>query len=338
MLIDGPDNLEAYWRMIEAIRSEESFGFAGAGVSRPLGYPTWSQLLDQLAQETRTTCGEAIVDNQDKPITVKEVEGVANLLVRAEIFKWNLKDRYASLLAAAFAPKKAVTADIKQVARLPFQHLLTCNYDTALETAHQDLQLEAESICLCDGTAREFVNKLFRPEYKKRIVHVHGRFDKPESIVLTESEYAALYGDSRVVKFWGTVPMYKSCIFFGFSFTDEDITEKFNLGNFNRAQRDGSETPHFALLALADKDRDKERVLRTTYKIQYGIDPVFFDSVDLTFSGYSELIERISRDVPPRTRQASVRQPDLPTLANDVAQLEALTIMNVKKGATGEFR
>ena len=39
--------------MIEAIRSEKSFAFAGAGVSRPLGYPTWPQLLDQLAQETR---------------------------------------------------------------------------------------------------------------------------------------------------------------------------------------------------------------------------------------------------------------------------------------------
>jgi SIR2-like domain/CHC2 zinc finger len=196
-----------------------------------------------------------------------------------------------------------------------------------------------EPICVCEEAIREFVNKLFDFEYKRRIVHVHGRFDKPNSIVLTEKEYAALYNGSQVAKrFWDNVPLYRSCIFFGFSFTDEDITEGFNLGNFNRAHRDGSQTPHFALLALADKDRDKERVLRASHKAKYGIDLVFFDSIDSNYTGYSKVIEKIAHDIPPPAARGLVGQPESPTVANDVAHLKALTVLNIRKGATGELR
>jgi hypothetical protein len=79
--------MEAYDRLIAAIRSEESFAFAGAGVSRPLGYPTWSSLVKQLAAETRTMCGEQIVNGEGKPLTVAEVEALDDLLLQAEIFK-----------------------------------------------------------------------------------------------------------------------------------------------------------------------------------------------------------------------------------------------------------
>lgn len=339
MLITGPDNLDAYSRMIETIRSEKSFAFAGAGVSRPLGYPTWPELLDKLAQETRAACGEAIVDTAGKPITVTEVESFPDLLLRAEIFKFNLKNLYERVMYAVFAPKKGVTADIREVARLPFQHVLTCNYDISLEIAHEELQLAFEPICVCDEAAREFVNKLCDFQYNRRIVHVHGRFDKPNSIVLTEKDYATLYDQSQIARrFWDNTPLYRSCIFFGFSFTDEDITEGFNLKNFNRAYRNGSQTPHFALLALADNNRDKQRALRASYKAKYGIDLVFFDAIDLNYAGYSRVLEKMAHDVPPAAARGLVGQPQWPSVANDVAHLEALTVLNIRKGATGDLR
>jgi hypothetical protein len=325
--------------MLSVIRGKESLAFAGAGVSRALGYPTWPALLNLLASETRTFCGEDIVDGEGRQLTVTEVEKFPDLLVQAEIFKCNLRDRYGELIREVFARRSELKVEIKEVVRLPFQHILTSNYDVSLEVAHEDLQLECESICLSDGAAREFVNKLFDTTYGKRIVHVHGRFDKAESIVLTEKEYAALYQGSQVVeRFWETVPMYKSCVFLGFSFTDEEITESFNLKNFNRAHREGSQTPHFALLALADTDRDKERVLRTGYATKYGVDAIFFDPVDSGYTGYSRVIGRIAHDVSPPTTRHAVGREDSDASADDVAHLEALTMLNMKKGATGELR
>lgn len=339
LLINVPANLEAYRRMVGVIRSKQSFAFAGAGVSRPLGYPTWLELLNRLASETRTRCGEDIIDGEGRPLTVTEVERIDDLLVQAEILKVNLKEQYGGLIREIFARKRSIKVEIKELARLPFQHILTSNYDVSLEVAHEELQLQCESICLCDGAAREFVNKLFDTNYGKRIVHVHGRFDKPESIVLTEKEYAALYQGSQVVeRFWGAVPMYRTCVFLGFSFSDEEITESFNLRNFNRAHREGSQTPHFALLALADTDRDKERVLRTGYAAKYGVDPVFFDPVDWKYSGYSNVIENIAQDISPPVARGAVGQGHSPSYADDFARLEALTTLNMKKGATGELR
>lgn len=323
---------------MEAIRGKMSFAFAGAGVSRPLGYPTWPRLLDRLAAETRAACGEDISDEQGRPLTVSQVEGLDDLLVRAEIFKCNLKDRYGDLIREIFARKNRVTGDIKELARLPFQHILTSNYDDSLEMAHEELELQHESICLVDDATREFVNRLFDRQYPKRIVHVHGRFDNPASIVLTEKEYAAVYGSEVVEKFWGVVPIYRTCVFLGFSFTDEEITEEFNLKNFNRAHRDGSQTPHFALLALADADSEKETVLRSRYAMKYGVDAVFFDPVDSMFTGHSNVIGRIVRDISPPIMGGTVGRQDPTSVADDVAHLEALTATNMKRGATGELR
>lgn len=339
MLIQSPDNLEAYRRMTGAIRGKKSLAFAGAGVSRPLGYPTWPGLLSRLASETRSACGEDIFDDEGRQLTVTQVARFGNLLVQAEIFKCNLKNRYSDLIQDIFARKNEVTSEIKELARLPFQHILTSNYDISLEVAHEDMQLEHESICLSDGAAREFVNKLFDFDYAKRIVHVHGRFDNPQSIVLTEKEYGALYQGSQLVQtFWTVMPIYRSCVFFGFSFTDEGITEGFNLRNFNRAHRDGSQTPHFALLALAEGDREKEEVLRSNYAMRYGVDPVFFDPIDSTFTGHSNVIGKIVSDLAPAVTGGTVGRQDSTTIADDVAQLEALTTLNIKKGATGELR
>jgi len=160
--------------------------FAGAGVSRPLGYPTWTGLLNRLASETRSTIGEDIVDDQGRPLTVTQVSRFGDLLVQAEIFKCNLQNRYGEIIRETFARKNEVTSEIKDLARLPFQHILTSNYDVSLEVAHEDMQLEHESICLSDGAAREFFYKLLDTDYAKRIVHVHGSFVDPKSIVLTE--------------------------------------------------------------------------------------------------------------------------------------------------------
>jgi hypothetical protein len=339
LLINGQDNESAYQRMLNTIRSSESFAFAGAGVSRPLGYPTWPTLLGELAAETRKVCGEQIVDGDGKKLTVAEVEAIDDLLLQAEIFKNNLKDRYGSVMQQTFARKDVVTSDIREIARLPFQHILTSNYDIALEVAHGELQLQCESICLCDSAALEFVNKLFDRKYKRRIVHVHGRFDRVESIVLTESDYAALYTGSKVVeRFWENVPMYRSCVFLGFSFSDKEITEQFNLRNFNRAHRKESQTPHFALLELASGDTEKERRLRSTFKAKFGVDAVFFDPIDQSYSGYSKAIGAIVKDISPSLELHRIASADSLGIADDVAKLEALTILNMKKNATGELR
>lgn len=363
LIIDTESNKQAFRQLLQVIRSKQAIAFTGAGVSRPLGYPTWDVLIDRLATETIARCGDHIIDDQGRSITVAQVVEMRDLLFRAEIFKGNLGARYFEIIRETFGPKDGQIADIRDLVSLPFQHLLTSNYDTVLERAQDDLQVGYESICLYDAPANAFVNNLANYDYDRRVVHVHGRFDDPEKIVLTESEYAALYHSSTIARlFWQMVPILRRRVFFGFSFIDMDLTAGFNLGNFNRAQRENHVgVVHFVCVALDDKDQ--EGSFRALYNMKYGIEPVFFDRVDSGFSGYSTLIRILGRKIAPPPKELRVglaealateveeaAQPAVPAgpavaieehipepLNDDVAHLEHLTESNLKKRATGDL-
>ena len=96
------------------------------------GDPTWATLLGELAAETRRACGEPIVAGDGKKLIVAEVAAMDELLLQAEIFRSNLKDRYGSVMQQTFASKDAVTSDISEIAGLTLQHILTSNYDFGL--------------------------------------------------------------------------------------------------------------------------------------------------------------------------------------------------------------
>ncbi len=345
--------------MLDLIRTKRAIAFVGAGVSRALGYPTWDTLTQRLATETRTQCGEQIVDDQGRSVTVTQVSAINDLLFQAEIFKSNLQGRYYQILQEIFAPRGA-NADVRDLVSLPFQHLLTSNYDVALESAHDELQSRCESLSLCDHTAVDFINNLADYEYGRHVVHVHGRYDDPHNIILTQKEYADFYHRSPEAEaLWNMLPIIRRCVFFGFSFTDKDLTEGFNLSNFNRAQRGHPQVVHFALVPMGEPER--EPALRAWYSSTYGIDPVFFDGVDAKFTGYSVLIRDIAKEFETRAEPSRVgldggapaevvhvqqeplqpenieQQPPAANIQADIARLEQLTEDNIRRRSTGDL-
>jgi hypothetical protein len=72
--------------------------------------------------------------------------------------------------------------------------------------------------------------------------------------------------------------------------------------------------------------------------MRYGVAPIFFDPLDSKFTGYPDVIGTIVSDVAPAATGGIVGRQDSTAIAQDVAQLEALTALNMKKGATGELR
>ncbi len=91
-----------YSKLVELIRSGRALAFAGAGVTKPLGYPTWPELIDRLAQRVRETRGENIESN-GQAITVQQVlrEYKDSPLVQAQVLKDNLDADYFELMAQA---------------------------------------------------------------------------------------------------------------------------------------------------------------------------------------------------------------------------------------------
>lgn len=323
MLIESPENLKAHSQLVEAIRFDSTVAFAGAGVSARLGYPNWSRLINDLAEEAEKINQGKLTDRFGAELTVADVKAMNDPLISADIFKSNLGNRYGELLREIFAPRHGAIADIVNISRIPFQHILTSNYDISVEMAHDEILKKYESFSLEDGDAVNFIASIGDYRSSRCIVHVHGRYDDPGSIVLTNSEYGRIYEGSGVCrKLWETLPIARRCVFFGFSFSDEDIAEKFSLRAFYHDERFFLGTRHFAVVELENQIAEGAR--RSFFRQRYGIEPIFFDREDATYRGYSAVIENLASSTA--------------TLANDVERLKALTRLNIRRTKTGDLQ
>jgi hypothetical protein len=328
LLLETTSNKAAYDGLITVLRSGGLFAFAGTGVSAPLRYPTWTKLIEQLAEETRKYCGEQIQDTMQRDLTVTQVEGIQNLLTRAEIFKFNLKEHYFEFMQQSFGERDEQIASIQDLVDLPFRHFLTSNYDPALELAHTRSNKRCHVVpSLRDDNAGQFLLKLSEDGYERRIVHVHGRYDHPRFIILTEADYGDLYDNTQQVRtFWDVIAVRERCVFLGFSFSDQDIMEGFNLRNFNRVRRQFEGVRHYAFIAMEDADKDSGE--RANLNLRYGVQPIFFKRVDAQFSGYSNVLRMVVRDV---------RSLIPESIRRDVERLQRMTDINIKKRSPGDL-
>lgn len=344
--------------MVEVIRSKLSLAFAGAGVPTPLGYPSWPALITRLAEETRTAIGgEGISDASGGELSIAEALSIPDGLVAAAIFRHNLGQRYADIMRETFGPREGVVGSIHDLVGLPFTHILTSNYDPSLELAFTQSQLPFCSLCLCDDAAAgDFLRRLRERIEPRCVLHLHGVWDRPQTIILTENDYAQLYDRATITTFWSAVTTLHSCVFFGFSFLDNDLVGQF----WNRARRQMRDLNHYAVVRI--EKSESEAAARTFHKEKYGIEPVFFDKLDDRFTGYDDLLRKVVADVHPTPVRTfdepaegvvEVRpvaspiapEPDLlhlpngaePIFAEDIAALEGLTASNLRKRRTGDL-
>jgi hypothetical protein len=200
-------------------------------------------------------------------------------------------------------------------------------------------------------------------DYARHIVHVHGKYDDPANIVLTKLEYDSFYARVPVArKFWEIVPVVRRCVFLGFSFSDPELTEKFNLRELHSAHSETQAFGHFAVLAI--NDSEMETALRAEYTAEYGVESVFYDPIDAKYTGYSNVVQKMANELRAPVEQPMVSMPavfpveiinnqqqqeepvaagdspamDLAAISADLEHLERLTADNLRKRSTGDLQ
>lgn len=214
--------------------------FAGAGVSARANLPVWHGYLETLA----TIAGKyepLAADYMRKRIK-------ANLLLQAADVYTGCVEIPDGIrlegLAKPFQTNKYQATRIVDLAKLPFDFIVTTNYDRSLHDACVILRKTSKTAELNDPTLK---HAIYWDDFF--IARVHGRSEVPSSIVLDTQAYASLGKNTEYADFLHRTFTRRSCVFVGFSFTDPAIEKILDF----IASQGVYPRPHYAIVPASSK-------------------------------------------------------------------------------------
>lgn len=192
--------------------------FLGAGMAIPFGLPTWRGLFEGLAKDINRNNEKRFLDfvAEGKYFeAVKYLKSYSASLATDSQIKEEVSLRLKRLL------NTGVDLNLHNYEELKLfnpRFYLTTNYDTSLSK-----YLNGTPLCLNDI---ENFQKLYN-EDEHRVVHIHGIWDRPDKMILTQEDYDALYNDDSFThRFAALMGTYK-LLFIGFSFNDDYFREMY---------------------------------------------------------------------------------------------------------------
>jgi hypothetical protein len=194
--------------LIDAIRNRQAMLFAGAGVSRDLGLPSWGELIQEMAKQL-----------DYDPRVFEGHGGYLELAEYYELQKTSMGSLRSWMDRTWHSDESRVDSSRvhQAIVRLKFPMIYTTNYDRWLEIAFQRRHEKYIKIAnVGDFTKiRDGVTQ---------IIKLHGDFDDDKSLVLTETSYfERLTFESPLDIKLRSDTIGKTVLFVGYSLSDVNI-------------------------------------------------------------------------------------------------------------------
>jgi len=236
--------------LVDALDRRTAALYVGAGLSMGSNFPDWRRLLSDFAEDI----GLDVAREQDLPT-----------LAQFYLNRYsNNRGHLAQVIRSTFQRTAEVSENHRILARLPFGHVWTTNYDELLERAWE---LHGQRL---DVKSRNADLTTSDPEAEAILYKMHGTAGHPDEIVLTKDDYE-LYAKSRpgFLQILGSDLITRTFLFLGLSFTDPNLSYLMGLlrASFLNAPR-----PHYAVLRRPPESYDAKRFEHFTADLQrYGI-------------------------------------------------------------------
>ncbi|GEM_PF-4574935 len=251
-LQENKDIKELIYYLHKAQQGQGKIAFwIGAGISKLAGYPLWEELVNQLIQIYQAlnfNNYEYVMKKQliEKLKKDREFEKIL------EIIKSDAKEFFERSVQEIFKnveqnPNKDIS--IFNVISKFIRHriiIITTNLDMELENIlRKKLGINKEQISIVPEDGGVF--------WDKYIFYLHGRIDKPDSWILTETDYAGVYDNEPRVcsKFLERfLNQLEALVIMGYSLSEKEIYRKF--------LRSGSNPKIFWIQLLDTSEKEKE--------------------------------------------------------------------------------
>jgi formylglycine-generating enzyme required for sulfatase activity len=200
--------------LIEACRAKSCVPFIGAGLSMQSGLPSWASIIGEmksyLAKRASQPADELRWLESNGPLEI------------ADRFKRKMSPaEYQQRLVSWFDPADSKIAPAHAaLMETPWPFLVTTNFDRLIETAFTQT---AGRMLTTSWTYEQLVKA--NAAGNQFLVKLHGSVEDPDSVVLTESDYARLAAkEERLLRFIGeSLLTMKRVMFVGLSMSDPEL-------------------------------------------------------------------------------------------------------------------
>lgn len=189
---------------VEALERGTAALFVGAGLSMAADMPSWGKLLEGIAREL----GLDVAKEHD-------LVALAQFYVNRHA---GSRTHVARLVRRTFERDVIVPDSQRILARLPFGHVWTTNYDEILERAFE------QAGKIIDVKSRNADLTTSDPGADAVLFKMHGTATHPDEIVLTKDDYE-LYSRTRpgFLQILGSDLTTRTFLFLGLSFSDPNL-------------------------------------------------------------------------------------------------------------------
>lgn len=255
------------------LKLENVIVFAGSGISKEAGYPDWNELSVELSK----------IINSVKWVDQNEFLRLS-LFEQLEIIRFISEKAYYAKLGEIFSNKgkNSYSSYHTSILEWPIRGIVTTNFDTCFEAAHQSLIGEnAYTFSYLESDKLEGAI-----DFKRYIFHLHGDTRNLQKMILTKKDYKKLYEEEEFnyVREWfkGLFSHYRF-IFIGFSLKDLYVMHFPEW--FSKIFREPRLT-HYALMPATEENLSLELKIIDQFKIK----PLFFPTLGGNYTALKQIV------------------------------------------------
>ncbi|MEE6168097.1 MULTISPECIES: SIR2 family protein [unclassified Mycolicibacterium] len=235
--------------------------FIGAGMSRPLGFPSWVEMIENLIEY-----GLSVKRlSEEQAVVARGLLTTYDYLSCGEYLRQKMGHRVDERLYEIFGGELPADLGVYDyLVRLPCAGFITTNYDSALESAYAKHFRRPLDALLSDDRARLATIG----ERKPFLFKLHGDADR-RKFVLSTSDYEQIKSNEPLSRFLYSLFFNYELVFLGYGLGDNDILTVLDL-----LSRDFKERGPRHVALLPDTVTPD---LRARLEDNYGIDIAPYD-------------------------------------------------------------
>lgn len=333
---DIPGNGPVLERLCHILEKGEALALVGAGCSAEL-WPLCHDFLQGLIEYNKKY---RIISPEDAKNFRKEI--LQDPLKIAQQLRYKMSDPlYFEYFHNIYSDKVSAqtggcfTLAQQALLQLPIRNYLTMSYDAGLTNARAALFPKATtSYYFWD---QEETKRILNESYKLLVLHVHGRYDRNDSIILTKNDYERFYRNDTFIHFLDHIFASATVLIVGFSLNDPYVTQLF----YNISKDHPKESRHVALVGF-DKKKDLVEIQRwrERFTMLYGAHILFYPATN-NHQILTDWLMVLAQQYP-RTTDVEIRPPftldNVPTTNSKVKANFQDEIDSVNSGSTHHLR